>query len=94
MIRIPILAGGRYGQITLPGVSEQDLLKSWDELRPMAPDVFATRALRAVLRGDAIIVFPPWWKALWYLERLSPALTLRLAKLTLKRVRELGSTGP
>jgi NADP-dependent 3-hydroxy acid dehydrogenase YdfG len=92
-IRTPILTGGRYGRITLPGVSEQDLLKSWDQLRPMAPEVFATRALRAVLRGDAIIVFPAWWKTWWYLERLSPALSLRLAKLALKRVRELGSTG-
>jgi hypothetical protein len=45
-----------------------------------------------VLRNDAIIVVPGWWKAWWYLERLSPALSLRLAKSMLKRVRELEST--
>jgi hypothetical protein len=42
-----------------------------------------------VLRNDAIIVVPAWWKAWWYLERLSPALSLRFAKATLKRLREL-----
>jgi len=45
-----------------------------------------------VLRGDAIIVVPAWWKAFWYLERLSPALSMRAAKLSLKRLREALST--
>ena len=48
--------------------------------------------LRAVLRGDAIIVVPAWWKAFWYLERLSPALSMRAAKILLKRLREVEST--
>jgi hypothetical protein len=72
----------------LPGVSDEDVLKSWEQLRPMAPEMFAERALRAVLRGDAIIVVP----ASWYLERLSPALSMRVAKVLLERVRELEST--
>ena len=58
----------------------------------MAPEKFAERALRAVLRGDAIIVVPAWWKAWWYLERLSPALSMRAARLALKRVRGMEST--
>jgi hypothetical protein len=57
----------------------------------MAPEKFAERALRAVLRGDAIIVVPTWWKALWYVERLSPALSMRLTRVALKRIRELES---
>jgi NAD(P)-dependent dehydrogenase (short-subunit alcohol dehydrogenase family) len=89
-IRTPILTGGKYGRI--PGISDEELLKSWERLRPMAPEKFAERALRAVLRGDAIIVVPTWWKAFWYLERLSPALSMRLTKLALKRIRELEST--
>jgi short-subunit dehydrogenase len=92
VIRTPILTGGVYGRIDMPGVSSEDILKSWERLRPMAPDKFAERVLRAVLRNDAIIVVPGWWKAWWYLERLSPALSLRLAKSMLKRVRELEST--
>ena len=91
-IRTPILSGGRYGRVALPGVSEEDILKAWEQLRPMAPEKFAARALRAVSRGDAIIVIPRWWKAWWYLERLSPSLSMRLAKLALKRIRELDST--
>ena len=68
------------------------LLKFFERFRPMAPEKFAQRALRAVLRGDAIIVVPAWWKAFWYLERISPALSMQLAKVILKRVREVGST--
>ncbi|OMC44874.1 SDR family oxidoreductase [Mycobacterium sp. IS-1264] len=90
-IRTPILTGGKYGRVDMPGVSDEDLLKSWERLRPMAPEIFAERALRAVLRGDAIIVVPAWWKAFWYLERLSPALSMRLTKVALQRMRELES---
>jgi hypothetical protein len=54
--------------------------------------MFAERALRAVMRGDGIIVVPTWWKVIWYLERLSPALSMRAARVPLKRIRELAST--
>ena len=91
-VRTPILTGGQYGRILVAGLSDEELLKFWEQLRPMAPEVFAERALRAVLRGDAIIVVPAWWKAWWYLERLSPALSMRTAKVMLKRMRELEST--
>ena len=89
-IRTPALTGGKFGRI--PSISDEELLKSWERLRPMAPEKFAERALRAVLRGDAIIVVPTWWKAFWYLERLSPALSMRSTKVALKRIRELEST--
>jgi NAD(P)-dependent dehydrogenase (short-subunit alcohol dehydrogenase family) len=90
VIRTPILAGGKYGRMNIS--DEKVLKKFWERLRPMAPEVFAERALRAVLRGDAIIVVPGWWKAWWYLERLSPALSMRFAKVSLKRLREMEST--
>ena len=92
VIRTPIMTGGQYGRIDLAGVSDEELRKFWEQLRPMAPEKFAERTLRAVLRGDAIIVVPAWWKAFWYLERLSPALSMRAAKLSLQRLRELEST--
>jgi len=91
VIRTPIMTGGQYGRIN-PSISNEELLKFFERLRPMAPEKFAERALRAVLRGDAIIVVPAWWKAFWYLERLSPALSMRVARLALKRLRELEST--
>jgi NAD(P)-dependent dehydrogenase (short-subunit alcohol dehydrogenase family) len=90
VIRTPIMTGGKYGRMNIS--DEKVLKKFWERLRPMAPEVFAERALRAVLRGDAIIVVPGWWKAWWYLERLSPALSMRFAKVSLKRLREMEST--
>jgi NADP-dependent 3-hydroxy acid dehydrogenase YdfG len=93
-IRTPILTGGKYGRMTKTGVSDEQLLKFWEPFRPMAPEKFADRALRAVFRGDTIIVLPAWWKALWYLERFSPALSMRAGRLTLKRLREMDSTAP
>jgi short-subunit dehydrogenase len=92
VIRTPMLTGGQYGRIKLSGVSDEELLKLWERGWPMAPEKFAERALRAVVRGDAIIVVPVWWKAFWYLERLSPALSMRVAKVLLKRLREVEST--
>ena len=90
VIRTPALTGGQYGRMNIS--DEKVLKKFWERLRPMAPEKFAERALRAVLRGDAIIVVPTWWKAWWYLERLSPALSMRFAKVSLKRLREMEST--
>ena len=90
VIRTPILAGGKYGRYD--GASDEKLLKFWEAFRPMAPEKFAERALRDVLRGNAIIVVPAWWKAWWYLDRLWPALSMRAARLTLKRLREMEST--
>jgi short-subunit dehydrogenase len=91
VIRTPILTGGEYGRINQPGVSRDEMLKAWENLRPMAPDKFAERVIRAVLRNDAMIVVPSWWKAFWYLERLSPALMLRLSRVLLKRQRAMES---
>jgi NAD(P)-dependent dehydrogenase (short-subunit alcohol dehydrogenase family) len=91
VIRTPILGGGKYGRLHR-GVSDEQLLKFWEAFRPMAPEKFVERALRAVLRGDAIIVVPAWWKAFWYLERLSPAISMRAGRLALKRIREMEST--
>ena len=81
MISPPLLTFGKYGRMTKAGISDEQLLKFWEPFRPMAPEKFAERALRAVFRGDAIIVVPAWWKAWWYLERLSPEEFRALAAL-------------
>jgi NAD(P)-dependent dehydrogenase (short-subunit alcohol dehydrogenase family) len=88
-IRTPILTGGKYGRNS---ASADQLAKFWESFRPMAPEKFAERALGAALRGQAIIVVPASWKALWYLERLSPALSMRVARLMIKRMREMDFT--
>lgn len=91
-IRTPILTGGKYGRMTKTGAGDEALLKFWEPMRPMAPEKFAERVLRAVSRGDAIIIVPGWWKALWYLERFSPAVSAWNARLALKRLRAMDST--
>lgn len=92
VVRTPILSGGAYGRNT--SVSRENLVKLGETLRPMDADAFAAKALRAVLRNEAIIVVPRWWKALWYLERVSPALSMRTAAVALKRTREVQSAVP
>ena len=69
VIRTPLMTGGKYGRFN--GVSDEELLKFGERLRPMAPEKFAERALHAVLQGDAIIVVPAWWKAWWYLAAVA-----------------------
>ncbi len=91
-IRTPILTGGVYGRMTKTGAGDEALLKFWEPMRPMAPERFAERVLRAVSRKDAIIIVPAWWRALWYLERLSPAVSAQAARLTLRRMRAMDST--
>ncbi|MCV7414747.1 SDR family NAD(P)-dependent oxidoreductase [Mycolicibacterium litorale] len=87
VVRTPILTGGHYGRND--GVSDEQLLSRAESVRPISPDVFADRALRSVLRGKAIIVVPAWWKALWYLERLSPSLSMRAVNVMLHRIRQV-----
>jgi NAD(P)-dependent dehydrogenase (short-subunit alcohol dehydrogenase family) len=89
VVRTPILSGGEYGRNR--NVSRENLLKLGEALRPIEPGQFADQALRGVLRNQAIIVVPRWWKALWYLERLSPTLSMRTAAVALKRTREAAS---
>jgi NAD(P)-dependent dehydrogenase (short-subunit alcohol dehydrogenase family) len=89
VVRTPILSGGEYGRNR--NVSRENLLKLGEALRPIEPEEFAEQALRGVLRNQAIIVVPRWWKALWYLERLSPTLSMRTAAVALKRTREAAS---
>jgi NAD(P)-dependent dehydrogenase (short-subunit alcohol dehydrogenase family) len=71
VIRTPILTGGRYGRITRPIPVERQLA-NWERLRPMEPDRFAEKTLDQVARNRAIIIVPGWWKAIWWLNRLSP----------------------
>jgi short-subunit dehydrogenase len=86
VIRTPILRGGRYGRLNLP-LSGQQSEERFERLRPMDADRFAKKVLRAVFRNQAIIVFPRWWKLFWYLERISPDLSMRLAERFLEDAR-------
>jgi NAD(P)-dependent dehydrogenase (short-subunit alcohol dehydrogenase family) len=86
-IRTPILSGGRFGKIKLEGATEASVLRQWERVRPMDPEEFARQAIDRVLANDPIIVVPRWWKALWYLDRLSPSLAMALVRGVHRRVR-------
>jgi NAD(P)-dependent dehydrogenase (short-subunit alcohol dehydrogenase family) len=80
-VRTPAITGGKYGRTHR--YRDEGLRDMAERGRPITPEKFAKRAIRAVLRGDAIIVIPAWWKAWWYLERLSPTLSMRFAKIAM-----------
>lgn len=86
VIRTPILEGGRYGRLKYRYDAEK-LQRSWEEFRPLPAPELARRALRQMDRNRAIIVEPRWWKAIWYVDRLSPGLGERLGRLMYRRMR-------
>jgi NAD(P)-dependent dehydrogenase (short-subunit alcohol dehydrogenase family) len=91
VIRTPILTGGKFGRVNLPGVTHEKILAQWEKLRPIEPEELARRALDEVERNVGIIVVPRWWKALWMLDRLMPTLSSKLWGIVLDRTRrELG----
>jgi NAD(P)-dependent dehydrogenase (short-subunit alcohol dehydrogenase family) len=82
VIRTPLLSGGVHGIFlgAVPEGTQRQWMKSRFELmRPMDATTFARKTLDRVARNRAIIIVPSWWKAFWWLERMSPALSLWLA---------------
>jgi NAD(P)-dependent dehydrogenase (short-subunit alcohol dehydrogenase family) len=88
VVRTPILdSGGKFGKV-LPPLSPEGQRAQFERLRPMDPMKFADRVLRAVARNRAIIVVPAWWKAVWWLYRLSPWLWEWMARAGLVQLRK------
>jgi NADP-dependent 3-hydroxy acid dehydrogenase YdfG len=87
-IRTPILTGGKFGRTNFEGVDTKQILSLWDKTRPMDPKIFAKKTVDAVMRNTSIIVLPSWWKALWYLDRLSPSLSMKLWENVLGTLRK------
>jgi NAD(P)-dependent dehydrogenase (short-subunit alcohol dehydrogenase family) len=80
VIRTPILeGGGEYGKMLID-IPPEKMRRMWERLRPMPPTIFAKKALKAVAKNKAIIIFPSWWKLFWWINRLSPSLGIFLAR--------------
>jgi NAD(P)-dependent dehydrogenase (short-subunit alcohol dehydrogenase family) len=80
VIQTPVLdGGGKFGKM-LVSIPREVQREYWKSLRPMPPDRFAQKALRAIARNKAIIVIPSWWKLIWWTNRLSPTLGLYLSR--------------
>lgn len=90
VIRTPIMKAGKYGRMNLAPDAEQTMMKLWEQLRPMDPRLFARATLRKVARNAPIIIVPSWWRLFWFVERLSPRLSMWLwAKMYERMQREL-----
>jgi NAD(P)-dependent dehydrogenase (short-subunit alcohol dehydrogenase family) len=86
-IRTPILTGGKFGRTNHEGVTEENILSLWEQLRPMDPDVFAAKVVAQLATNPAIIVVPAWWKLIWYLERFAPSVSEWIASMGATRLR-------
>jgi len=85
VIRTPILTGGRFGRMAQP----MDLglaLKMWEELRPIEPEEFARRALRAVAQNRGTIIVPGWWRLICWLNGTASQLFERAVGSGLNRI--------
>jgi NAD(P)-dependent dehydrogenase (short-subunit alcohol dehydrogenase family) len=81
VVRTPMLdGGGRYGKV-YSGAFAQQQREMMEQLRPMAPDRFARKALDAIAGNRAIVVVPSWWRLFWWAYRLSPAGFIRWAMM-------------
>ncbi len=87
VIRTPILEGGKYGK-TLVDISPERMRDMWERLKPMPPNIFASKALDAVAKNKAIIIIPSWWKLFWWINRLSPSLGISLAQKSYEYMRK------
>ena len=94
VIQTPILeGGGRYGKmlVDMSPDQQQRMSEMFERLRPMPPHIFARKVLDAVAKNRAIIIFPRWWRAFWWINRLSPALGISLAQRSFQRsLKKLG----
>jgi len=91
VIRTPILeSGGKYGKM-LVEIPPEKIREMWEKFKPMAPDMFAGKALDLIARNKAIIIVPSWWKLYWWLNRLSPSFGISFAEKWFKKIqKELG----
>lgn len=86
-IRTPILTGGKFGRTRFKDVTPDQILRQWETARPVSPEELARYAVDGVLANAPFIVYPRWWKALWYLDRLSPSISIKVWEMMFGRVR-------
>lgn len=80
VIQTPVLdGGGKFGKMLIDIPIELQR-QYWKSLRPMPPEKFAPKVLRAVARNKPIIIVPGWWKLIWWANRLSPAFGMFLSR--------------
>jgi NAD(P)-dependent dehydrogenase (short-subunit alcohol dehydrogenase family) len=80
VIETPLLeGGGKFGKV-LDAVPPEKMRQMWARMRPMNADAFAQRALHDVARNKPVIVWPIGGRLFWWLDRISPRLSGRVAR--------------
>jgi len=82
-VRTAILEdGGKFGRslIDLSPDQKQRLLESYEEFKPLPPNVFAAKALDLIAKNRAIIILPSRLKIIWLFCRLFPSRCLPIVQ--------------
>lgn len=87
VVKTAILDSGKYHRM-LVDVSDELMDKLWKLFRPITPERFAQKALDQVAANRQIIIVPSWWKIGWWLQRLSPALACKFARMSFNWTRK------
>lgn len=90
VIRTPIMSGGKFGRdlLKLDKEKKSSFLNSIEKIKPMDPTLFAVAALDAVEQKRFYIILPRWNRILWWLDRISPRLGLKISELSFKKLKE------
>jgi NAD(P)-dependent dehydrogenase (short-subunit alcohol dehydrogenase family) len=92
-VRTPALfCESKYGKV-LPPIPPDVFKRMVEYQRPMPPERFAEKALRAVARNRAIIIIPSWWNVVWWLNRLSPSFGFYLGRKALESMKRAAAVG-
>jgi NAD(P)-dependent dehydrogenase (short-subunit alcohol dehydrogenase family) len=80
VVQTPLLdGGGQFGKV-FDQVDPDRMHQMWKRMRPMSAEAFAEKSLRDVAKNKAIIVWPIGGKLFWLIDRLSPSLSIKMAR--------------
>jgi NAD(P)-dependent dehydrogenase (short-subunit alcohol dehydrogenase family) len=87
VVRTPILELGKYNINLVQILSSPQIKEQFERFKPMAPEKFVIKTLKAISKNKAIIIIPSWYKLFWLLERLSPLLGIWMTQRFFKELR-------
>jgi short-subunit dehydrogenase len=83
-IRTALLSnGGKFGKQLGKTTIEQSL-QDWEKLQPMDIHRHAEKALKAVAKNQAIIIYPSWYRVIWWIIRISPLIIMKASAAQFK----------
>lgn len=80
VVQTPLLeGGGKFGKV-FDEIDPDRMRQMWNRMRPMPVEAFAERSLRDVAKNKPVIVWPMGGKLFWWIDRLSPSLSIKMAR--------------